>query len=440
MQLLSLELARKLFPEEALVTAAVSGGPDSIAMLYTLLELSKDLQIKIQVAHFNHRLRVEADEDEAFVAALAANLKLDFYRAEADTKLYAKNNRLNLEAAARQLRYAFLQEISRKTLSTIITTGHNLDDQAETILFRLVRGTGPEGLRGIRQVKILDDNLRIVRPLLTVPRKKIEDYLHLHGYSYRLDPSNLSKNFSRNRIRQEVLPALKSVNPQAVTNLVRSISIVEQLLNNINLPSPDEDGRLNVPDLQQLPAPLAQMAIREAIRKIKGNLNAICSKHIIEALKLIEPGTSGKQLCLPDNIIIAREFQQLAITKKVSSPDKIQLRRGELSHYGNFLVSYDIELPEADYVAELRLSEKQIIVRCRSRGERFHPLGRQYKKLKDLMIDAKIPLTARDSWPIFCRTDGTIIWIPSIGLSSDYVQEGKQAKLFAKRISTSKLA
>lgn len=407
-----------MFQPGELVTAAVSGGPDSVAMLHTLLEMRKDIEgLGVQVAHFNHQLRREADKEEAFVAALASRLSLQFHSRRCDTAEYAAKHRLNLEAAARSLRYEFLEEVCNRTGSTVVTTGHNLNDQAETILFRLTRGTGPDGLAGIRFTRPLNERVRVVRPLLHISRRDIEEYLHQNGYEYVLDQSNLSSDFSRNRIRHQVIPILEAINPKAVANIVRSASLVSQV-------KIDSTDQLQVSRLRAQPSSTAQAAIREAIRRVKGNLCRVSALHIHQVMRLLEPGSSGKSISIPGGFKVVRAFDKLEVLP--ARPDfiePIRLEIGQTGRFGNFLVAYAADLEEAEYMAEVAYSG-WLEVRTRRPGERFQTLQQSSpKKLKDLMIDARIPVTSRDIWPIFAAPDKSAVWIPAIGVAAKYITD-----------------
>lgn len=426
-----------MFQSGELVTAAVSGGPDSVAMLYTLLEMRKDIDgLRVQVAHFNHRLRPEANREEEFVKTLASLLSLEFHAGNCDTAEYAATHRMNLEAAARSLRYKFLEEVCNQTGSTVITTGHNLNDQAETILFRLTRGTGPEGLAGIHRVRPLNERVRIVRPLLHISRRDIEAYLHQNGYEYALDQSNLSMDFSRNRIRHQILPLLEAINPEAVANIARSASLISQL--HTDLAELLGTAPLQVNSLRNQPVAIAQMAIREAIRRVKGNLHGISALHIQEVMRLLEPGSSGKSICVPGGFKVTRTFDSLeVVANRPACSESISLERGQKGCFGNFLVAYGTELEEAEYMAEVDYSGS-LEVRSRQAGETFRTKQHSRpKKLKDLMINARIPVTNRDCWPIFATPDGDAVWIPAVGVSANYKTDTPRAvKLSARRLDS----
>ena len=201
---------------------AVSGGADSVALLHGLMLVPS--RQPLIVAHFNHQLRGTAsDTDAAFVQHLAANCGLPFHIGSADVAAIASQTRDNLEATARKLRYDWLMQVALQTGAKWIATGHTADDQAETILHRMIRGTGLQGLRGIAAKRVLngqtEPGLLLIRPILTVTRADVVAFLHAQNIAHIEDATNADLAFTRNRIRAELLPLLKTFNPEVVTVL-----------------------------------------------------------------------------------------------------------------------------------------------------------------------------------------------------------------------------
>jgi tRNA(Ile)-lysidine synthase len=210
------------------LVVAVSGGPDSVALLRALLEASADGTEKLVIAHLNHQLRGEdSNADEAFVRSLHSRFIVEFSGLElrcgrVDVKAQARTKGNNVESVARRLRYQWLQSVARETGLKWVVTGHTADDQAETVLHRLLRGTGLKGLRGIASCRDLGCGVQVVRPMLSVRRTQVLAYLEQLGQSYRLDHSNLDPGYTRNRIRLELLPQLaEQYNPQIVAAFCR---------------------------------------------------------------------------------------------------------------------------------------------------------------------------------------------------------------------------
>jgi len=210
------------------VAVAVSGGADSVALLRALHVVAPDKGLVLRVAHFHHGLRgMEADEDAAFVRGLAAELGLPVEQQSADTAVYAAAHRQSIEQAARELRYKFFRELLQSGAADVIVTAHTQNDQAETVLLKLMRGGWTEGLAGISPV-VQEPRGRITRPLLKVSRRQVEEYLRGLGQPWREDSSNASADFTRNRVRSELLPLLESFNPNMVQQLERVAELARQ--------------------------------------------------------------------------------------------------------------------------------------------------------------------------------------------------------------------
>ena len=200
---------RSLLRAGARVVLAVSGGADSVALLRVLLDLRGDLGIVLAVGHFNHGLRGAASRaDEAFVAELARQHELDYFAGHGDVHDHASDSKLGIEAAARELRYRWLAQLAGEQRFDAVATAHTLDDQAETVLLKFLRGAGTRGLAGIYPI-VERENLRIVRPLLCVSRDEVETYLESLGQEWREDETNLDRRFTRNRVRHDLLPLLE---------------------------------------------------------------------------------------------------------------------------------------------------------------------------------------------------------------------------------------
>lgn len=193
------------------VLVAVSGGPDSVALLRALANLKGQAggAGRLVVGHFDHRLRPDSAADRAFVGALAQELHLPFETGEATAEQLAQPMAEGIEAAVREMRYAFLQSTAEKVGARYVALGHTADDQVETVLFNLMRGTGLAGLGGMPRARALGTATSLIRPLLDVRRSDVLEYLHQCGQSYRVDSSNLSPDFARNRIRHELLPLVR---------------------------------------------------------------------------------------------------------------------------------------------------------------------------------------------------------------------------------------
>ena len=210
------------------VGVAVSGGADSVALLRVLIELRSELGLVLAVAHFNHGLRGEqSDADEAFVAELAKEHGMEHFAGRADVRNHASISKISIEAAGRELRYRWFALLAREQRFDSIATGHTLDDQAETVLLKFLRGAGSRGLAGVYPI-VNRDGFRIIRPLLCITRAEVESYLTSLGQPWREDESNLDRRFLRNRIRHQLLPLLEREYNPNLRRLLSDLAEVSQ--------------------------------------------------------------------------------------------------------------------------------------------------------------------------------------------------------------------
>jgi tRNA(Ile)-lysidine synthase len=365
------------------ILLGISGGADSVALAMVLHELSTDhlLEIELHLAHFNHQLRGAAsDADEDFVQQFAAHYKLPLQVMRQPTQTLATTTNQNLEALARQLRYDFFALTAQKICATAVATAHNLNDQAETFLLRLLRGSGRQGLTAIAPYRPLfpGTTIKLLRPLLKVSRTSIETFLAQRQINYCHDQSNLNLKYARNRLRHEVLPLLATFNPNIVTTLARTADILQQDFSPL-LPSAQPQSYLELPiiPLQQATAAVRYQQLRQAINKVQGHLRRITHQHLMAIEHLLLPGKSGKQLALPQGLIVKREFEKLIIWKTTTAfdrfpslTDKAAAGSSNLSNSNitnltvskkNFvkpkqLLTYDLALGESQIVGALSIA------------------------------------------------------------------------------------
>ncbi|MDP8217302.1 MAG: tRNA lysidine(34) synthetase TilS [Candidatus Theseobacter exili] len=443
------------------VLLSVSGGPDSIAMMYLLKEISQALDLKLVVAHLNHQLRgQEADGDALFVVEQGKQLGIKVITDETDVKKLAEKNRLSIEEAGRKARYLFLEKTAIKENIKIIATGHTRDDLAETIIMRLLRGCGTIGLLGIPPVRS-QNKLTIIRPLIELTRKDIMNYLDNHKIPYRVDTSNLDNRFLRNRIRNDLLPFLENdFNPKAREVLINLSKILdsetdffEQTLQPIYKQMVEKRQRhytLNISEFKAIHEALQRSILRRMIMDTKGNLLGITYNHIEDLMDLIFLKPSGRQIHLPDDITAVKEYNLILLSRgEYSKPvveggpveipgttkfdiprmeviteilttetieiSKLAKHAGKLSRTWNDPnhngISEFEEFFDADRIGEI------IFFRSRSKGDRFTPIGFEgSKKIKDILIDEKISPRFRETIPIL-TTANEIAWIVGYRIS-----------------------
>ncbi|UCD15919.1 MAG: tRNA lysidine(34) synthetase TilS, partial [Candidatus Omnitrophota bacterium] len=272
------------------VMLGVSGGPDSVCLLYLMQELSKEYKLKLVCAHFNHRLRREAGEEEAFVKRICQDLGIKFISEKKDVKKFFKGD--SLEQTARNLRFDFFLRCLRQTRIKKLALAHHKDDLVETILMRIIRGTGLKGLRGFLP-KSKFRGATVIRPFIGVNKEDILKWLQKRGLAYCVDKSNFEDKFFRNRIRLKLMPVLKDLNPcvyDNLYNLAYNLSLDYDFIYTFSYnkfqalkrKETSRDVRLDLEGLKQLSEAVLNNVIRAAIEELKGNLRKIEGRHLSE--------------------------------------------------------------------------------------------------------------------------------------------------------------
>ncbi len=419
------------------VLVACSGGADSVALTAALLELRNEYALRLALAHFNHRLRPNAAADERFVIDLARLHGLPLYLRREDIRAHARTSRKNLEEAGRERRYAFLREAADRIRADRIATGHTLSDQAETVLMRILRGSGPSGLAGI--APCLDG--RIIRPLIEVERGEIEAFLRKRKLSYRRDETNRDLRYLRNRVRLRLIPYLqKNFEPRVVRQLGRLAEICrededawEKMTHSRLSRTLIQDNKglfLDARKLSALPPALGRRGIRTYFRKIKGDLRGLSFRDV-EAVRLL---AEGKEAVLPGGLILRREKSRIGRTTKALPPLDVEYEwdgRGELAIPGIGLTFGGKRIP-ADRAKRLRSDDERralldaaklrfpVFVRGRRDGDRYRPLGAPgRKKLKEIMRAKGVALAERDRRPVFLSA-GEIVWVPGLPVAEAF--------------------
>jgi tRNA(Ile)-lysidine synthase len=422
------------------VLVAVSGGADSTALLWCLHKLAPDLGISLTVAHLNHRIRgLEGDADEAFVRNMSSELGLPFVSEIIEVKHQAAAAKQNLEELARRIRYDFLRRTALQIPAQKIAVGHNLNDQAETALFRFIRGSGPKGLSAIHPVV---DGL-IIRPLLECSRKSIIEYLKRRNVRYREDSTNIDPRHARNKIRLELLPYLEdNFNPQLVAVVAREASLARETWSFIEsqaeetfqrLHSRLEDGiSLEIKAFLKLHTALQKEVLRQALKACLGSLRGISSIHIRSLLYLCKSAQSGDRIHIPHGSLAVRQSDLLVLLKRKphSSPEFGY----QLSVPGQCFVTESRTMfqcsicsaPDLNTMRSVRFTRaylepsvlpNALTIRARLPGDRYGGAG--HRKVKKMLINSKIPRLQRSVLPILVAGD-SVIWIPGFRPARGY--------------------
>ena len=442
------------------VVVAVSGGPDSTALIRAMVALGREMHSSLHVAHLNHGLRGGAAEDAAFVAALSQALGLAHHAESADARSLAAREGLSLEDAGRRLRYGFLTRIAKEVGASAIATGHTLDDQAETVLLRLLRGSGLDGLAGIPPVR-QSEGVRVVRPLLEVTRAEVLAYLKEIGAGWREDPTNQNRDILRNRIRLVLLPALEGYNPDVRRTLARVAGLLHDDAEALRSLAAAEIGealsgdsgsvRVSRTAFARLPAALQRRALREAVQRVRGNLNGVRFVHIEGARQLVLAGEAGAWLPLPGGVRVTRVSggAEVAVRTPTRVPSAYRLPvPGDVVAL-DFGVHMSAETIPADRLpAQVSPREMapntmtmdadvitgDLVVRGPKSGDRFAPwgMGGRTKLVADYLRDEGVPRYRRALTPVLTTGDDVIVWV--VGMRASDVGRITSATKRAVRI------
>jgi tRNA(Ile)-lysidine synthase len=436
-----------LRPDEAVVVG-VSGGPDSMALLHMLLGLNQTQgwRLKLQVAHLNHQLRAdEAEKDAAFVQAAADSLGIPCTIDTRDIGSVASKESAGVEETGRRERYAFFERVCLQIGAKVIALGHHADDNAETILQRVLRGTGLRGLAGIPRSRRLGPNsdIRVIRPLLRLSQQELQAYLADTGIAYREDRTNVSSEPMRNRIRNTILPALEAeVNPQvrdALTRLGEQASwlqdylleTVQRTYETLVVSRTDQELVLNADTLARKSRLVQAEIIRLGYRSFGLGEQDLAFSHLLSALDLIADRASGRQTQLPGGMTIEKRYHRLILSLPTEEPREtiaaeiaVHLPGHTVLPLRRLEIECALEDVSPDDVSRLRKSHGKmeefvdleavhppLVVRTRRPGDRFVPLGAPgSKKLSDYLIDAKVDKSQRDRVAVLCDQLGPI-WV-----------------------------
>jgi tRNA(Ile)-lysidine synthase len=406
------------------VLAAVSGGPDSVAMLHGLCGLAKVYGFTVAVAHVNHGFRPESAEEAVFVREMAAGLGLDFRFTEARLGERLAGLPVNHQDEARKVRYAFLERTADEVGADRIAVGHNADDQAETWLMRVLRGSGSRGLSSIPPVRG-----RIIRPLIDTPREEIMEYLDRTGAGFVTDKSNLKPDYLRNHIRMDIMPLIRGCNPEAVCAMTRSAEILRQedlLLDTLAGEalariSTYKAGalRIGTDGFTSLHEALRRRIIRLAYKTVKGDTLGLSYGHVVEAARLLTGSDTSGGADLPGGVRAERSYGEVIF--RLSEPPSEGFSYslpvpGAAGLPGGILTAeYADETPEKPDRQEAFINidrlKGPLTVRSREDGDIFQPAGMAgRKKLTDFFIDLKVPRRERDNIPIVL-CGGDIVWV-----------------------------
>ncbi|GBE31785.1 tRNA(Ile)-lysidine synthase [bacterium BMS3Bbin05] len=426
------------------ILVALSGGPDSVCLLHILNKVKSDYNLLLYAIYVDHGLRPKETPGEVdFCRALCKSMGVQFEVKEINVNSSPLVKKSGKQGAARALRYKAIAETASELNADKIAVAHHKNDQAETILINLLRGSGMKGLTGISPVR-----KNIIRPLIDVGKEEIIDYLSNIREGYMVDSSNLGNAYLRNKIRAFIIPELKNLNPGIVETLNRTAEILTQendylemavTRTMIRLFSRKTESRIEmflIP-METIPAVLLRRILRRTIAEIT-ELKSLSLRNIEDIIELIKRGKSGDRIYLPNNLRAIRNYSLLVLTTELPSRLKTySLKAGD-----------DLLLRETGLVLKAQISDRQpdsdgksiavfdlariylpLTVRARKKGDFFFPahFGKK-KKLQDFFVDEKVPRDERDSVPLICSGDN-IIWVVGYRPDDRYIPD-KNTKEF----------
>ena len=412
------------------IVVGLSGGPDSVCLLHILSRLKDKLDLEIYAAHLNHQIRgIEAQKDAFYISKLCEEMGITFFIKSINVPEYCEKNGVSIEEGARKLRYEMFYEIKNNTRANKIAIGHNLNDQAETILMRMMRGTGLQGLKGIEYIR---DGV-IIRPILDIERNDIEEYCKQNKLNPRIDKTNLESIYTRNKIRLELIPYMKdNFNSNIIESIVRmgnslrsdndyieSEALIKfKEVSNIN----SDSVELNLKSYINLHNSMKVRILRNSIKHILGDTNFIDQRHIDDIIELEDESKIDKVINLPRGIYVYRKKDSIILTNK-------EIVIEEIDFCYNIPSNGFIKVKEIGTIIETQVvsinkykrskSDKSckwfdfnkikggIVVRNRRSGDKIKLSGGS-KKIKDLFIDIKIPKEDRCKVPVIADDQGIL--------------------------------
>lgn len=424
------------------ILVALSGGPDSVCLLNVLYSLKEDFHITIGAAHVNHMLRGdEALADEEYSKSLCKNLDIEFYVKKIDIDKISKEKNISHEMAGREERYKFFEAIKKHDGYNKIAVAHNANDQAETIIMNMMRGTGIEGLCGIRSKR----EGGIIRPILCLSREEVELYCSSNNLEPRIDKSNLENIYSRNKVRLDIIPYMKgNFNKDIINTLNRMANLIQvdndflekETLNNFKVYcSNTSDALIISKEAFNLDKAIISRVIRKAFFEFTGKYSNFEMKHIYDVIELSKK-TTNKRIDLTNNVLAENIYGDIYLKLKdniIRDYKEVVINKGELDNtdicYENYNVRFNIirNKNNIDFSKNVLIKyfdydkiEERLVIRKRRNGDKMLPLGMKgNKKVKDIFMDLKIPVDERDKIPVLCF-DNEIAWLVAHKVSEKF--------------------
>jgi len=432
------------------IAVGVSGGPDSLALLHFLSEQRERKSLKLVAVHVDHMFRgKESYEDALFVKDFCEQQGIAFEIARVDVPDYMSRTGLSSQQAARECRYRFYEEVIEKHELGYLALGHHGDDQVETVLMRLTRGSSGKARAGIPFMREFG-KAKIFRPFLCLSRTEIEQYCAANGLEPRIDPSNSRESYSRNRFRKRVLPFLKEENPSVHEHFQRFSEelqldedfLVELTRDQLNTVMKKEDGRatIDISSFLLMPMPLQRRGIKLILNYLyKDRPASLSAIHIEKIFSIMRSPHPSGTLDFPSGLRIIRSYGNCHFQLnpparreycfEISGAAKLFLPNGDVIE-AQTAADVPGDPGREHFIVDLQQTGMPLFIRTRQKGDRMTLKGMKgSKKLKDIFIDAKIPVDERDEWPVVTDREGRILWLPGLKKSSHEAVQGNQLLL-----------
>ncbi len=404
------------------LVAAVSGGADSMCMLFLLSKLCKKKHIRLVCAHFDHELRGEdSDSDRIYVKQYCEKNNIEVVIGSGDVKKYALDNKMSIELAARELRYRFLYSVADKYEKSLIATAHTANDNAETVLFNLSRGTSLKGLCGIPPVRD-----RIIRPVIEFKRQDTEKCCIDNEIHFVTDKTNYDTVYSRNKIRIEVLPVLESVNAGALDNICRMTDLLRRDSEYIQKEAQKFYEKVKFENyllLSLLKYADSAILSRIVILFLKENYSGEYDGRLIDSAEiLIRNGNTGSKLQISGNTFFIIEYDKLYIKNienKYDVPDSVSIDAPGVYRIGNYLITISENIGEKKNNIDSNSLKFPAVLCTPRQGDIFELPKVGHKLLRRILTDKKIPRDLRTTLPVVKYND-EIVWVKDIGVSAKF--------------------
>ena len=421
-----------LINENDRILVGLSGGPDSIFLLYILHNYFNNQLI---IAHINHKLRgIDSDLDEKFIRTISQKLKIPLYVIREDVKKLSTKNKKSIEEVGRDVRFSFFNKILKVENFNKIALGHNLDDNVETILINFIKGSGMKGLIGIPEKR---DN--IIHPIINIKKEEILKYLEENKIEYRIDKTNFETDYLRNKVRNYLLPIIEKEFNKNFKEKILSLSnilkvedkflddLVENIKNDI-LKFEDDFVKIDLKKLQNLHLSLKRRLIRKVIDHFNKDLREYPLDHIDKVISL-ENKKTGKEIELPLNLIAVKDKNNIIIERRDFEIPDFYIEIPDIGSYQEIGMKIELSLVEKiskvkdPFISFFDYDKIELPLKIRKPmfGEKFKPLGlKKEKKIQDFFVDSGIPKSVRWNLPILLDKKDDILWIVGVRISDDY--------------------